>query len=223
MNSNRLYHLVLAGLLAGVIGARLAYALQSPQAFLASPLSLLNPRPQMLDPTGGLVAAALAALIYGQRQKMALWATLDALVSLFAVMAVALAFSHLASGDAFGAPTRLPWAVPLWGELRHPSQIYEILAALLIGIVVWQGVLRPSTPEGAFPAGLRFWLFVSLSAAARLFLEAFRGDSVLLFDRFRLAQVAAWVVLAVGLWQIGRRIAQLKAVKVDPTLNTPGG
>lgn len=47
------------------------------------------------------------------------------------------------------------------------------------------------------------WLV--LSAAARLFLEAFRGDSTLIFGSFRSAQVLAWLVLGLALWAIARR------------------
>ena len=36
----------------------------------------------------------------------------------------------LLSGEAFGAPTSLPWGVPLFGAVRHPTQIYLALAAL---------------------------------------------------------------------------------------------
>jgi prolipoprotein diacylglyceryltransferase len=43
-------------------------------------------------------------------------------------------------------------------------------------------------------------LFVALTAGARLFLEAFRGDSTLLFGGIRLAQTIAWMVLAMTLF-----------------------
>jgi phosphatidylglycerol---prolipoprotein diacylglyceryl transferase len=200
VNPDLLYRMVLAGLLAGIVGARLGYAASAPQAFIASPLSLLALQPQMLDPWSGLLAAALAALIYGQHKHMPLTATLDALTTLFAVIGVGLGLSHFASGDAFGAPTHLPWALHLWGESRHPSQVYETLAALAAAAAVWPGN-RISRWSEARP-GIRFWAFIGISAAARLFLEAFRGDSSLLFDSVRQAQVIAWIVLALALWQV---------------------
>ncbi len=201
-----LYRMVMIGLAAGLVGARLGYAARSPQAFLASPLSLLAPQPQMLDLSSGLVAAGLAAWVYAQRAHASLWPTLDALTTLFAVLAVAVGLSHFASGDAFGAPARLPWSIELWGEARHPSQVYETLAAMAAAAAVWPGsrVSRAAAPI----SGARFWIFVALSAAARLFLEAFRGDSLLMLDSVRQAQVIAWVVLAVSLWQIRKRFHQ---------------
>lgn len=206
-----LYNMALTAILAGLIGARLVYAARSPQAFLDSPWSLLAPRPEMLDGTGGLVAAALAAFIYGWVRRLRLWPTLDAATTLFAVLAVALGLSHFASGDAFGAPADIPWAISLWGAQRHPSQVYETIAALLVAAAVWPGS-RAARYSRAQP-GFRWWIFLAISAAARLALESFRGDSVLLMNSFRLAQVIAWLVLAVSLWQIGRRLGGPKAAE----------
>lgn len=202
-NASQIYHMVLAALLAGLAGARLSYALQSPAAFAASPLSLLALRPQMLDAQGGLLVAALAAFIYGQRRGLGIWPSLDALTSLFAVMMVAIGLANLASGDGFGAPTSLPWAVTLWGAQRHPSQVYETFAALLAAAATWPG----SAFTRSEASGFRFWVFVIFTALSQLFLQGLRGDSVL-FAGLRAAQLAAWVVLAVGLWQVGRRLRQ---------------
>jgi prolipoprotein diacylglyceryltransferase len=200
-NAAEIYKMVLIAMIAGLLGARLSYAIQSPSAFLASPLSLLLPRPQMLDAQGGLLVAGLAALIYGQRRGLSLWPTLDALTSLFAVIMITFGLANFASGDGFGAPSELPWAISLWGAQRHPSQVYETLAALLIAAATWPG----SILSRARTAGLRWWAFVSLTALSHVFLQGLRGDSMLLAG-VRTAQLAAWVILAVGLWQLGRRL-----------------
>ncbi len=213
-----IYNLTLVAVIAGVIGARLFYAAQSPAAFLSSPLSLLTPRPQMLDATGGILAAGLAGLGYALLRKLPVWSTLDALTTLLAVLAVVLGLAHFASGDAFGAPASLPWAVELWGEMRHPSQVYETLAALLIAAAVWPGSRLSRFALGR--PGLRFWAFLALSAAARVILETFRGDSTLLWNTFRTAQVIAWFVLAISLWQIGKRL-NVAVPMVQETVKTP--
>jgi phosphatidylglycerol:prolipoprotein diacylglycerol transferase len=137
----------------------------------------------------------LVGMIYGQRQKLPLWGTLDALTPLFATLAIGLHLSHLAAGTAFGNPTTLPWGIDLWNATRHPTQIYELIAALIIFGLLW---FRKSD----VPAGILFLNFVALTAGARLFLEAFRGDSTLVFGEFRLAQVVAWFVLIVAFFTI---------------------
>ncbi|KPV54953.1 hypothetical protein SE17_00645 [Kouleothrix aurantiaca] len=53
----------------------------------------------------------------------------------------------LLSGEAFGLPTSMPWGVPLFGTIRHPTQIYFALTALIsLGILVW--LARRSLPTG---------------------------------------------------------------------------
>jgi prolipoprotein diacylglyceryltransferase len=53
-----------------------------------------------------------------------------------------------------------------------------------------------------------FLAFIALTAGSRLFLEAFRGDSVVIIGGLRSAQIAAWLVLAAafaGLDRIQRK------------------
>lgn len=195
VHPDKLYNLVFTALVAGILGARLTYAGRFPDAFIQNPAGLISLNPGLLDPLGGLVFAVLGGIIYGQRKGITLWPVLDALAPAFAVMLVALPLANLASGRGFGLETDLPWAIELWGARRHPSQIYEALAGLLILAAVWPREARAKTPAGA-----AFLQFVILAAAARLFLEGFRGDSLTVFDGLRAAQLAAWGILAAALW-----------------------
>lgn len=218
----QIYHLTLIGLASGLAGARLTYAARTPSAFLASPLNLLAPRPEMLDPAGGWAAAALAILVTMRIRRLPLWPSLDALTTLLAVLAVTLGLAHFASGEAFGAPTQALWGIELWGERRHPAQIYETLAALLAAAAVWPGRRAAVLSAQAGRAGLRFWVFMGLGAAARIFIESFRGDSIILLGSFRQAQVIAWFVLAICLWQIGQRLGpRRQAVPEEETPHEP--
>ena len=160
VEASELSKLIMVSLLAALLGARLVYALRYLEVFLASPLSLLSLNPGLLDPLGGLACGVLAGWIYTQRKKLPPWGTLDALTPAAAVMAIFLALAHLASGAAFGAETSLPWALELWGAKRHPSQIYEALAAVLILLICWPG--RKTWRQN--PAGIYFLSFVALSA-----------------------------------------------------------
>jgi phosphatidylglycerol:prolipoprotein diacylglycerol transferase len=176
-----------------LLGGRLLYAVSNYSAFLQSPLSIFSLNLDLFDPTAALVVAVLVGVVYGSRQKLPIWSTLDALAPLFASISIGLSLSHLAAGTAFGAPTKLPWGIELWNATRHPTQIYELLAALLIFGLIW---FRKSSSQ----PGSDFLLFAALTAGARLFLEAFRGDSTLIFGDLRLAQVIAWIVLAIALF-----------------------
>ena len=121
-------------------------------------------------------------------------------------IAAAMGLSNFASGNAFGMETDLPWAVDLWNTKRHPSQIYEIFAAL-----VTLNVLYPPKRIAQSPAGSAFITFVAITAGYRLFLEAFRGDSTLIFGSIRSAQVIALIVLALALWGLEKIKMQAKA------------
>jgi len=194
-SAEALYNLTFTGLIAGLIGARLGYVFQYPNAFLESPLSLFSLNPGLLDPFAGFAAALIGMLIYGQRAKLTFWKTLDALTPLLAVLAVGLALAHIASGEAFGAETSLPWGIDLWGASRHPTQFYEL--GLALAILVFLGW---KSKDNRLADSSLFLLFTALTAGSRLFLEAFRGDSTLIWGGIRSAQVLAWMILAVALW-----------------------
>jgi phosphatidylglycerol:prolipoprotein diacylglycerol transferase len=184
-----LNNIVYYSLFSYILGGRLLYALSNFSAFVESPLSIFSLNLDLFDPLAALILAILVGIIYGSRQKLPLWSTLDALTPLFAVLSIGLALTQLAAGTAFGSPTNIPWGIVLWNATRHPTQIYQLIAALIIFGSIWFGK-RDS------PAGSNFLLFAALTAGARLFLEAFRGDSTLIFGDLRFAQVIAWVVLA---------------------------
>ena len=197
ISNDDLNNIVFFPLIGYLLGGRILYAFENLSAFIPNPVALISLNLDLFDPIGGLVVAGLVALIYGQRRKLSFWPTLDALTPLLAVFALGLGLAHLASGDAFGKETSLPWGIELWGALRHPSQVYEVFASLLILGLLWSQIAdaRP---------GIHFLTFVTLTSSARLFLEAFRGDSTLVFGGLRLAQVIAWIVLAISLYFMER-------------------
>ena len=188
VSKEQLNNIAFYSLFGYIIGGRLLFALSNLSAFSQSPLSIFSPNPDLFDPTGGLVVAILVGFVYGQRQRLQLWGTLDALTPIFAMLAIGISLANLAAGTAFGSPTTLPWGIDLWNATRHPSQIYELIASLFIFGWIW---FRKSDSSG----GILFLNFVALTAGARLFLEAFRGDSTLALGDFRLAQIVAWIIL----------------------------
>lgn len=195
-----LYNLIFIALAAGLLGGRIAYAFRFPEAFAQSPISLLSLNPGLFSLEDGILIGLLSAWVYSHRKGMKLWETLDALTPALAVMMVAVGLAHLASGAAFGQETSLPWGIELWGRTRHPSQVYETLAALLILALLWPD----RKPVQGWQPGKYFLVFLCLSAFARLFLEAFRGDSALLPGGFRTAQMVSWWILGAGLIALSR-------------------
>nr|BAL52732.1 beta-galactosamide-alpha-2,3-sialyltransferase [uncultured Chloroflexota bacterium] len=195
ITASDLNDLVFYSLLGYLLGGRLFDALENlPQVQLA-PLSLFSLQ-GMFSPWGAWLSAILVAGIYLSRRRLPLWETLDSLVPFFATLLVGLSLANLASGDGFGRETSVPWAWELWGARRHPSQLYELIAATLtLGIVLRLNNAAP---------GALFWRFLALTSGWVLFLQAFRGDSHFLPGGLRMEQVLAWGVLALSLWRIGK-------------------
>ncbi len=193
LSANTLNNLVVTGLIGGIVGARLGYVLRHLDVYRDTLPDMLALNAHALSPGDGLLFGLLAALIYAQRKELPLWPTLDALTPGLALFTIFIGLCHLASGDAYGAPTSLPWSLDIWGAERHPSQLYEIVAALL---VFWVNHRIKSAP--VFP-GFLILTFAALSAASRVFLEAFRGDSEIVLGGLRSMQLAGLFVLLLSL------------------------
>jgi phosphatidylglycerol---prolipoprotein diacylglyceryl transferase len=179
------------GLIAFVLGGRLSFVLQNLSAFIKSPLGIISINPDIFDPLGGVAVSIIVAMIYGQRRGLKFWNSLDALTPFFAVLSIGIGLGHLAAGTAFGIKTDVAWGINLWNATRHPTQIYETAASLLIFGLIW---LQKQNPR----PGILFLTYAALTAAAQLFIQAFRGDSTLILGGLRQGQVIAWITLAVA-------------------------
>jgi prolipoprotein diacylglyceryltransferase len=194
LDSTVIGNLIFYSLIAGIIGARLGYALEFPDLYASKPLSLLALTPTALSPSMGFVVGLITCVIFVQRKELPFRSTLDSIAPGLSVFIIFVGLAHILSGDAYGAPTTVPWAIRLWNEYRHPSQFYETLTALIVFLIIRE---RFPKPEGA---GLNFLLAVALASAARVFLEAFRGDSVFWPGGFREAQVMALFIMALSFY-----------------------
>ena len=200
MRGDDVYNLGVYGLVAGVIGARLGYVIQYWSVYRDDLGAVFALNLNTLSPAAGLLAGLAAAYWYARRKRIANRRLLDVITPGLVVFAAGLALADLASGDGYGTPAQLPWSINLWGELRHPTQIYHLLAAIGIGVIVW----RSSRPFD----GARFGLFVALYAASRLFLETFHGDSATPFEGIRAVQVYSLAVLVAALLLLRRWVGE---------------
>ena len=191
------------GLIAFIVGGRISFVLQNISAFIKSPLGILSINPNVFDPPGAITAAFIVSFIYGQRRNLKLWYTLDALTPFFAMLAIGLGLSHLAAGTSFGKETDVPWGIELWNAMRHPTQIYEALASLLIFGLLW---LKKQSPH----PGMLFLTFAALTASSQLIIDAFRGDSLLTANGIRQNQILAWIILGLCFLLMELRISQTK-------------
>lgn len=196
--------LMLVSLGAGLVGARVVFAAQNPALFEDGPLSLLSLSPQLLSLPGGFISGLVAGVAYAQRRQIARIATLDALTTLFGLMMLSIHAANFASGDAYGLPANVPWAVDLWGAARHPVQAYEGLTALAILALLWPWKPSPLFNWLQARPGARFWAFLAATAFAHLLFEYFHAESQLIAGQVRLVQIVAWLILALSMWNLNR-------------------
>jgi phosphatidylglycerol---prolipoprotein diacylglyceryl transferase len=185
LDGDDLWNLGLIALAAGLIVARLWHVVQYWEIYRAQPLLIISIRPGGLSFWPGLTATAVAAYTY------MLWRALDP-VPIAAAAGVGLVASGLVleisaflSGAAIGTLSDLPWALPYFGETRHPVALYRAagLLLLLAGLWKWDDARRPS--RVLLLAGLGYSLI-------RLIADAYLAD-VALLSSFRISQVAALV------------------------------
>lgn len=190
LSKEDLNNITFYGLIAFVLGGRISYVLQNFSAFSKSPLGIISINPDLFDPLGGFATAFILLIVYAQRKQIPLWNALDALTPFFATIATGMGLSRIASGDEFGAPTGLPWGIELWNATRHPTQIYDTLASLLVLILIWR--FKPNQRPG-----ILFLTFMSLTAFSQLILQAFRANYSVFLEKYRGEQVLAWIALLV--------------------------
>lgn len=196
-------NLIFYGLLAFILGGRISFIVQHISAFTKSPLSVFSVNPDLFDTFGAIAAATLAALIFGQKNQLSFWSTLDALTPFFAVLSIGLGLAHLASGTAFGMPTELPWSIKLWNADRHPSQVYETIASILIFGLLW---FKRQDPR----PGILFLTYAALTTGLIVFLAAFRGDQTLILNGIKQEQLLALAMLAMSFILFEYRLKQLE-------------
>ena len=206
---------LLYALVAGLLGARLYYVLVfQPGWYLARPWDVFAVWQGGLAMHGGLLAGLGAAVWYARRNRLGFLAFADTLTPGLALGQAIGQLACLLSGDSFGKPTTLPWAITFtdpWamaprGVPLHPLQVYEFLAYLATFGLVWAARRHRSRP-GALLA-----LYAGAYGTVRFFLEFLRASPPVLFgvvvpQAVSLALVAAALLFAVGRWTQARSLA----------------
>lgn len=194
--------LSLYSIIGGVIGARIGYVVVNLRDFAADWARVLTIwRDAGLTFYGALVGGALVAWLYSRRRGWNFGWLADAAAPGLALGYAIAMIGTLLYGLNYGRAAAVPWAVVLFGEPRHPTQLYLMLAAVIILAIVQPTVDRPHAP------GRVFWQFLGLYGIARAVIEVFM-DSPRVVGPLTLAQALSIVVAAVSLvmwFMLGRR------------------
>lgn len=195
--------------LAGILGGRLAYVVGwEPELFWRDPLALVAVWRGGLALHGGLLAGFGAALWYCRRRRLPVWTLADALAPAIVLGQGIGRLGCFLSGDAYGRPSDLPWAVVFTnpaalaprGIPLHPVQLYEFALDLVLFWALWS--LRKRTSFD----GQLFLLYLASYGVIRLVTEVFRGDRVEVAFGLSLLQGVSLALLVTALAALAWRL-----------------
>lgn len=179
LDEDRLVTVILATLVAAVLGARALFVLEHIADYRGQWLSVMRIWQGGLTLYGGLVAGTVGGLLTARQVGLPMWVVADALTPSLALGTLIGRIGCFLNGCCYGHPTRLPWGVVFppdsfasleFGPVPvHPSQLYFALTGLVLFLVLWPLRLRLRVP------GLLFWTFVALFAGARIPLDLTRA------------------------------------------------
>ena len=138
-----------------VVGARLGHCLfYEPGYYLHHPMEILQVWKGGLASHGGAIGVMVALYLYSRRHadQPMLW-LLDRVALATALGGSLIRLGNLFNSEILGQPTQVPWAfvfARVDAVPRHPAQLYESIAYLLVFIglmwIYWR--MRGTTPHG---------------------------------------------------------------------------
>jgi phosphatidylglycerol:prolipoprotein diacylglycerol transferase len=179
-------------LLGGLLGARIFYVLSNLDYYLSHPLETLNLSKGGLVWYGGFLMGVLVGLIFVRVNRINFWNGADMLAPFIPLAQAIGRIGCFLNGCCYGvsAPKDYPLAVMFPGESvwRHPTQIYESFALLIIFLILkkWQ-----SSRHFKGEIFLGYALLYSLS---RFLVEFLRGDNPKIFSALTISQLVSILI-----------------------------
>lgn len=175
--------------LAGIVAGRLTYAALHFEAYRRNPTSLISTFVQTIHGPAALLTAVAVFGLLAWRSRIAFRPLLDASAPGWGILAAALALGDWMDGINVGQITDMPWGIELWGEVRHPVQLY--VAVPILVTVLGLFVLRVPRPF----AGFDFLAVAGVYALAVMVSSAWRESSPTVFADINRTAAGAWATL----------------------------
>lgn len=191
----RIQSVALTALAAGLIGGRLAYVLLNWELYRADPWEILRLDHGGLVFYGGLGAGLAAAVAAIRRARWALLPTVDLFIPPLVLAHAIGRIGCFLNGCCYGRFTDAPWGVVFPGEAfaRHPTQLYESAALLLIFLGLKRLEARRPAP------GAVLLVYGTSYGIWRFAVEFLRGDNPRLWLDLTLFQLASLAVVGLSL------------------------
>ncbi len=197
-------------LISGIIGARFYFVLENLSLFVERPWEIFFLWKGGLALFGGIVGGTVGGYLYCKKRGLDLKKTAD-IVGWVLPLAQAIGrIGCLCAGCCYGKPCHLPWAITFTnpyslariGVPLHPTQIYHMVANLIIFFILTYLYNRKRFD------GQIFSLYLILYSLGRFFVEFFRGDYRIYIGIFSLPQWFCIFTFAFGIL-LYRRIRDL--------------
>ena len=219
VTSDFIYPLVIAAVIGGLLGAKIHYLILHPSEFPGNILSGSG-----LVWFGGLFGAILAVVIVTLVRKQNLAGIMDAGAIAVPVGYVFGRLGCFLNGDDYGIPTKLPWGIafpkgsPPTTVKVHPTQLYEVLASVVIfALMLW--VVSPRFKR----EGPLMFAYLIFAGVERFLVEYVRTNKpvALGLTQQQFISIGLFVIGVVGVWWFGthgrlRPVVKLRTGKAAP-------
>jgi len=163
-----------------IVGARLGHCLfYEPDFYLKHPLEILLIWHGGLASHGAAIGILLALWFFIKKEKKGYLWILDRIAVVVALAGFLIRMGNLMNSEIYGKETTVPWGFVFLrnNEMvpKHPTQIYEGVAYLLIFILLYRIYWKT---KGKVYQGMLIGLFMILVFTARFFIEFLKENQV---------------------------------------------
>lgn len=216
INKDQFIDCVLAGLVAGIIGARAYYVIFSWDSYKDNLMDVFAIHNGGLAIFGGIIGGLGAGCIVAKIKKMNIAAILDIGGMGFLIGQGIGRWGNFVNQEAFGTPTDLPWGMVSEntdGVAVHPCFFYESVWCLL-GFFVLYFISRKWRKFD----GQMFLLYLIWYGLERMIVEGLRTDSLYTpFFGLRVSQILSAIIVIIGIILL---IVNLRKAKKHEKLHT---
>ena len=200
-----------------VVGARLGHCLfYEPAYYLSNPLEILMINKGGLASHGGGLGVIIAVWLYTKRNQLDLMWLLDRLAIATALFGIFVRSANFINSEIVGKPTDVPWGIVFQridNIARHPAQLYEAIAYLVIFVVL---TIVYKTTSVKNRKGMLLGLFLIMTFTARFVIEFFKErqaayDMAILLNTGQLLSIPFFIVgLGLIYWAMKSPVSESK-------------
>ncbi len=213
-------------LLAGLVGARLFYALFSLDKFIQNPLEIATEITRGgIAIYGAIIAGTIQLYFYSKKYKFNLFELLDVIAPGVLIGQVIGRFGNFFNYEAYGGPTSVYWKmfVPQTANIYedfhqkyfHPTFLYEIIPNYILFLIILANYDKLTHRK----SGLVFAIYAIGYGIIRFFVEFFRLDALRInfpeyfipkigpfsFEYIAVSQISSLILIFVGTYVILKR------------------